>query len=227
MTSPHRPVETPLSTASLPPVTPVPPSAPRQRGSLAITVEPVISGADVEHFYGLYLEAFAPLRTMAVARHVLHEDEFLDEMVNPLIDKYVAWDEDGRAVAMATLTRHLETVPWISPEYFAHHYPDAAERQAVFYLGFVLADPGRRRQRMFSEILSAVIRRVADAGGVCGWDACAFNVQNVQMREVVVAVSQDVSPTDVDVIDTQTYFISIPEVSRSVAKLPRMRRTDP
>ena len=224
MPTPHQPRDTSRSTATAAPVPVQAPVAPRQRGGVRITVEPTIEGSDVERFYGLYLEAFGALRTMAVARHVLHEDEFREEMVNPLIDKYVAWDEDGRAVAMATLTRHLETVPWISPDYFAHHYPEAYGRQAVFYLGFVLADPGRRRQRMFSDILAAVIRHVADARGICGWDACAFNVEHVRMRDVVVAVSQDVSPTEVEPIDTQTYFVSIPEASRNVVNVPQMRR---
>jgi DNA-dependent RNA polymerase auxiliary subunit epsilon len=225
--TPHQPEDASLSTATVAPSVPAQaPGAPRQRGGVRITVEPAIDGPDVERFYALYLEAFGPLRTMAVARHVLHEDEFREEMVNPLIDKYVAWDEDGRAVAMATLTRHLETVPWISPEYFAHHYPEPWSRGAVFYLGFVLADPGRRRQRMFSEILAAVIRRVADARGICGWDACAFNVRHVKMRDVVVAVSQDVSPTEVEPIDSQTYFVSIPEASRNVVNLPQMRRNE-
>jgi hypothetical protein len=197
-----------------------------QRGRPRITVESVIGAEDIAKFYGLYLEAFGPLRTLAVARHVLHEEEFLDDMVNPLVDKYVAWSDDGQAVALATLTQHLETVPWISPDYFAHHYPEAAGRNAVFYLGFVLADPGRRRQRVFTEVLAAVIRRVADARGICGWDACAFNVSEVGMRDVVVAVSQDVSPTQVEVIDTQTYFCSIPEVSRNLANLPQPRSVE-
>ena len=242
MTSPHQPTDTPRSpaTSTAAAATLDAPASgagelyaatPRQRGGVRITVEPVISGPDIEHFYELYLEAFGALRTMAVARHVLHEDEFHEEMVDPLIDKYVAWDEAGNAVALATLTHHLETVPWISPDYFAHHYPEHFSRNAVFYLGFVLADPGRRRQRMFTEILAAVTRRVADDRGICGWDACAFNLEHVRMFEVVSAVAQTVMPTEVVPIDTQTYFCSTPEVSRTapetVAKLPQMRQVDP
>ncbi|GAA1914044.1 hypothetical protein [Nocardioides marmoribigeumensis] len=209
------------------PRTTVPPTTPAQRqGSTRITVEPVIEAEDIERFYGLYLDAFGPLRTMAVARHVLHEEEFLDEMVNPLIDKYVAWGADGQAIALATVTRHLSTVPWISPEYFAHHYPEQTERGAVFYLGFILAAPGRQRQRMFSEISRAVISRVAAARGVCGWDVCGFNDQVVGLSRVVEAVSQDISPVQVEVLDTQTYYCGVPEASRNLTKLPRMRQDE-
>ena len=65
------------------------PSAPRQRGAadsgVTITVQSTIAEEDIEKFYGLYLDAFGPLRIIAVARHVLHEEEFREEMVDPLI----------------------------------------------------------------------------------------------------------------------------------------------
>ncbi len=203
---------------------------PGQRGGTRTTVESVIDGEAIERFYGLYVDAFGPLRTAAVARHVLHEDEFLDEMVNPLIDKYVTWDAAGRAVALATLTQHLETVPWISPDYFAHHYPEATARGAVFYLGIILTDPGRQRQRLFTDIVEAVISRVSEARGVCGWDLCALNAQVTRLGDVVTAVSQDISPVDVQVMDTQTYYVGIPEVTRPLlvpgAAMPQMRRSD-
>ena len=187
------------------------------------TVEERVEGEAVDRFYALYVEAFGPLRTEAVARHVLHEDEFLAEMVDPRVEKHVAWDDEGRPVALATLTRHLETVPWIEPDYFAHHFPDAAARGAVFYLGFVLVDHGRRRERLFSEMTETVIRRVVEARGVCGWDICAFNDRSVGLSEVVAALSGSVAPIDVEVLDTQTYYCGVPEVSRPRV-VPGMRR---
>lgn len=199
------------------------PTAPRQRGGVNITVQSTIEDQDIEMFYGLYLDAFGPLRTLAVARHVLHEEEFREEMIDPLIDKYVAWDADGNAIALATVTQHLKTVPWISPEFFAHKYPEATARGAVFYLGFILAVPGRQRQRMFSEIARAVITRVAEARGVCGWDVCGFNDKVARLSEVVAAVSQDISPVEVEVLDTQTYYCGVPEATRQLAKLPQPR----
>lgn len=201
-------------------------TAPRQRGSgtgVTITVQSTIAEEEIEKFYGLYLDAFGPLRVLAVARHVLHEEEFREEMVDPLIDKYVAWDADGQAIALATVTQHLETVPWISPEFFAHKYPEATARGAVFYLGFILAVPGKQRQRMFSEISRAVISRVAEARGVCGWDVCGFNDKVARLSEVVAAVSQEISPVEVEVLDTQTYYCGVPEATRELAKLPQPR----
>ncbi len=201
--------------------------APRQRGGTRITVEPLIEGDDVARFYAMYVDAFGPLRTLAAARHVLNEEEFREEMVDPRIDKYVTWDDDGQAIAMATLTQHLETVPWIEPEYFAHRYPEATARGVVFYLGFILAAPGRQRQRIFTEMARSVISRVAEERGVCGWDVCTFNDTVVRLSEVVVAVSQDASPVHVEVLDTQTYYCGVLESSRNLAELPRPRQVEP
>jgi hypothetical protein len=220
-------VDTPLAAAPQQSAAPLYGSTPRQRGDTRITVESVIAEDDITRFYQLYLEAFGPLRTRAVARHVLHEDEFREEMVEPRIDKYVTWDADGRAIAMATLTHHLETVPWISPEYFAHHYPEATARDVVFYLGFILVEPVRQRGRVMTEITRAVVERVTEARGVCGYDLCALNSRTARLSDVVVAVSQDLSPVEIEVLDTQTYYCGVPEVARSVVKLPQMRRTDP
>ena len=76
----------------------------------------------------------------------LRRDEFMAVMVDPRIEKILIEDEDtGELIAMCTLTNQLETVDWVSPEYFAHHYPDHWERGAVFYLGFSLVASRRRR----------------------------------------------------------------------------------
>ena len=46
----------------------------------------------------LYHETFSALQVKAVARQLLHEHEFLEEMHDPRVHKYVAWDDDGEAV---------------------------------------------------------------------------------------------------------------------------------
>ena len=55
---------------------------------------------------------------------------------------------------MITLTRHLESVPWISPDYFAARYPEQWARNAIYYMGFVLAHP-RNRERPFLDTIVA------------------------------------------------------------------------
>src|SRR3954469_18405846 len=95
------------------------------------TVEHRVDEPTAQRFFKLYLDTFGELAFRAVARQVLHEHEFMEEMVDPRVEKYLAWNPEGEAVGMCTLTKHLETVPWISPDYFAHHYPEHTARGAV------------------------------------------------------------------------------------------------
>ena len=80
----------------------------------------------------------------AAARQVLTRGEFFDQMEDHRVDKYVAWEKRTSPIGMITLTRHLESVPWISPEYFAARYPEQWARNAIYYLGFTLAHPRNR-----------------------------------------------------------------------------------
>jgi hypothetical protein len=78
----------------------------------------------VEEFLAVYRAAFAPLETRAAARQSFDDDEFRDEMVDTRVLKFVAYDADGEACAMAFMATDLHAVPWISVPYFAHKFPD-------------------------------------------------------------------------------------------------------
>lgn len=171
-----------------------------------ITVEDAIAGEHLNRFYTLYLTSFGPLRTRAVARQVLHHHEFNEEMVDPRIAKYVAWDEHGEPEALATLTNHLNAVPWISPEYFAARYPEQWARKAVYYWGFVLVPRNQHRPFLFVELMNAVADKMAAERAVCAYDICAFN--NATMRfgdQIARAVSRS-HPVEFEVLDTQSYY---------------------
>ena len=171
-----------------------------------VTRETVIAGEDIESFYQLYLEAFGPLRARAVARQVLHHSEFVEQMLNPQVWKFVAWDHDSRAAGLTTLTRDLATTPWISPEYFAQRYPEQTARRAVYYWGFTLTLPSRRRKRLFLAMLTAIAEVVAADRGVCGYDICAYNNVTMELADQVEQLSHRMASVTFDVIDTQTYY---------------------
>lgn len=186
-----------------------PASAPARRrshGNTRITVETTIDDDHAELFWQLYLTAFGPLRSRAVARQVLHHDEFLEEMRDPLVWKYVAWDDEGHPIGMSTLTRELSTVPWISPEYFAERYPEATSRNAVFYLGFTLADPDHRASRLFVQMLAAVVERLVENQAVCAYDVCAYNNASFRFAEHIEMMLHRLADVTVEKIDTQTYY---------------------
>ena len=122
-----------------------------------ITVETAVDPETALSYYQLYRDTFGALATKAVARQLLHEHEFLEEMLDPRVQKYVAWDECGQVVGLSTLTSELETVPLISAAYFAHHSPEHTARVAVYYQGFTLVHRGYRQSRVFQVLTERVV----------------------------------------------------------------------
>ncbi len=173
---------------------------------IRITIETTIDSDHLEEFFDLYLAAFGPLRTRAVARQVLHRYEFDQQMNDPRIWKYVAWDDEDRPMGISTLTRDLSTVPWISPEYFAARYPEHTARNAVYYWGFTLARPHRRGNRVFKHMLTAVVEHLAINRAVCSYDICAFNNATMQFGDQIETLSQRLTEVSFEIIDTQTYY---------------------
>lgn len=171
-----------------------------------ITVETRLNEPNAEAFYQLYLAAFGPLRSQAAARQVLHREEFLADMVDPRVHKYVAWDEAGRPSAMATITRHLEVVPWISPEYFAAHYPEQASRHAIYYLGFALVDPRHGGEGLLERLIVAGLAPLVRAGALCAFDVCAFNRVHRDLVERVQRIVRRHADCVVEEIDAQFYY---------------------
>jgi hypothetical protein len=181
------------------------------RRKTAVTVETDVDEATARMFHRLYVETFGDLVTKAVARQLLHEDEFMATMRDPRVDKYLAWDEHGSAVAMCTLTRRLETIPWISPEYFAHHFPEHTARDAVYYLGFILVGHRHRRSRLFSDLIRQVAETVVDNEGMCAYDICSHNIDDLGLADWIRTLLQDVADIDVAPMDSQVYFRAIPQ----------------
>jgi hypothetical protein len=171
---------------------------------MTITVESHIADEYVDRFYELYAAAFGPVQARAAARHMLTAAEFADEMADKRIDKYVAWNDAGEPVALATFTADLTAVPWISPQFYAARYPGEFARGAVFYLGYTLVDPDRATLRTFPAMMQLLVERMTQARGVCVFDVCAYNdgrsVGKMWDRVARRGVAQ------VDVLDTQTYY---------------------
>jgi hypothetical protein len=175
-------------------------------GPWTFTREQVIEPARADAFYALYALAFDPLKTRAVARQVLTRAEFHDQMNDRRIDKYIAWDTDGEAVGITTLTRHLAAVPWISPEYFAAHYPEQWARNAIYYLGFTLAHPRLRQQRFLETIIGLGIGALSAQQAVIAYDVCAYNNSALRFTERIEDLLRRYPQASFAAIDSQVYY---------------------
>ncbi|NKY51853.1 hypothetical protein [Nocardia vermiculata] len=170
-----------------------------------ITIEPAIADTEIEIFQSLYEQAFAPLRTRAIARQVLHRNEFRDEMSDTRVDKIVA-RADGAPIGLTTLTRHLDTVPWISPEYFTTRFPQHAARNAIYYAGFTLVTPSARHGVAFHAMISTVVQILAADRAVVGWDICSYNNSQFSFADALRNAVGEEANIEVAVEDSQTYY---------------------
>ncbi|WP_227996160.1 hypothetical protein [Nocardia australiensis] len=174
---------------------------------LHVTVETAITDDRIEMFHELYEKAFGPLRTMAIARQVLHRDEFYEEMRDPRVFKYVAHDDTGEPIGVTTLTRHLETVPWISPEYFAARYPEHAARNAIYYAGFTLVSASARQGAAFHAMIKSIVQVLVAERAAVGWDICSYNNTRFSFADSIRAVlDEQEANVEVAVEDSQTYY---------------------
>jgi len=173
--------------------------------AIRISVEGKVPDDTAARYWTLYRETFGALETRAVARQLLHEEEFFEEMRDPRVDKYVAWQDD-EVVGMSTLTTHLQTVPWISPAYFAHHYPEHTARDAVYYLGFTLVHRQRRQAHVFRTMVERIVELLVERRAVCAWDICAFNDEVIGLGENIERIISARAQVSVAPIDRQTYY---------------------
>ena len=175
-------------------------------GHWRFTRETVVTDPLAAQFYELYELTFGPLRSRSVARQVLTKSEFYTQMSDPRVDKYIAWSDDGEPVGITTLTKHLESVPWISPEYFAAHYPDHWARHAVYYLGFTLARPSMRRHGFLEAIIEVGMAPLAAERAVMGYDVCAYNNSALGFTERINDILERYPLVQLAAVDTQVYY---------------------
>ena len=171
---------------------------------MKVTAERVLSDEDVDAFYPTYVLSWQPLLTLAAARHVLTEEEFGKEMADPRIEKLVVRDDQGTAVALSTLTNDLSAVEWINPSYYRSRYPDEVGREAVFYLGYLLVDPARRRSNALMLLAAEISRRAADVRGLVAFDLCGYNDEHGLGRFSRWLLA----PGRIEQLDTQAYYVA-------------------
>lgn len=172
-------------------------------GELTITSQAVLAAEVVDRCYGIYRDGFASMQAEAAALHAFTAAEFSREMSDGRVDKYLA-DVDGDVVGLTTLTNDLTAVPWIEPQFYDRRWPDKVQRGEMFYLGFVVVEPGASRGRVATALIDTVLQRVAEAGGAFCWDAASCNVAGAIGRIHDRIENHWGAP--VKTLDTQTYY---------------------
>jgi hypothetical protein len=158
-------------------------------------------------YLGVYRAAFAPLEAAAPARQSLTDEEFLEEMTDPTVVKFVLRDRSGQVVALATMATDLSSVPWISVPYYTSRYPEHAREGRIFYFLCLLVHPDRRRGPWGALLLRHLGRYLADRGAIAAFDCCGHNVGgSVDLPELILRAQQGVVRVDAAALDQQRYY---------------------
>jgi hypothetical protein len=173
---------------------------------IVVSHETVVDDATADRFWQVYRDAFAPLRTQAAARQVLREDEFHAEIRDERVVKLVSRDLAGVAWGMTTLTRDLETIPWIEPEFYLARFPTYAARNALFYNGFSAIHPDAQGSPCFESLMRSLLGEVFAVDGVLCTDLCRYNLEVVAFLDGVRALAGTFGQVIRHNLDTQEYF---------------------
>lgn len=175
-------------------------------GPWRFTCQAQIEDDHIRQFFELYELAFGPLAVRAAARQVLTFEEFHAQMRNSSVEKYVAWDDVGEPIGLITLTKNLQSIPWISPQYYAARYPEQWARNAIYYLGFALAHPSMRHQRFIETIIGVGMTKLPAEQAVMAYDLCAFNNAALRFTDRIEQVLGSDPAIHLEALDSQIYY---------------------
>ena len=154
-----------------------------------------------------YEAGFADLRTKAAARMVMHHHEFVAQMDDERIVKYLA-TLDGAPVGLATLATDLAAIDWISPEFYAARFPDRIGR--VYYLGWLTIHPGHRNLGLRNALLRSGVERVVSDGAMVVYDTCRYNEEVVHFTETLNRHFGELGLGRACPVDEQRYYAWVP-----------------
>jgi hypothetical protein len=182
------------------------------------TRELVIVGGRAEALWEMYRDAFTPLQTLAIQRHLWSRREILDELANEQIIKFVGWSGEV-PVGLCMLTNNLDLVPMISPDFLRSRFPEQAQRDAIFYGIMIFVRPGFRGRTMFARLGTLMAQETALSSGVVLFDMCAFNRDNGSLDDNLGKLARPFAGSSMSLVDQQTWFaVELPTALDSGAR---------
>jgi hypothetical protein len=193
---------------------------------MPITIESAVNEATLQEFLPVYRDAFAPLEVLAAGRQSFHDDEFLEILGDASVLKFLAWDRDESPRALSFIATDLQLIPWVSPAYFAHRFPEPYARGAVYYCGTILVRPEHQHGPWAGRVLDAMVEKVVGDHAVIAFDCCGFNVDTVRVPDIVAAAARRQCVLDAFEVDVQRYYAYAPSGVIDLTRVDGFGRVD-
>jgi hypothetical protein len=137
-----------------------------------------VIGDDLEPTaWDIYVACFSKVNELAANRHLMYRHEFAEVMGDERVPKFLALDDAGEPVGLATFSNCLEAFPLVAPEFFEHHWPEAYAARRIFYAGFVGVVERARTSPAFGEFFGEFYRITEPVDGLVALDICTHNEQ--------------------------------------------------
>ena len=175
---------------------------------------PALPAELLDEAWDFYHETFAPLAVHAVQRHVLHRGEFDGLMAGRRVTKYVARG-GGTVVGLSAMTEDLSTLPLLSPEFFAHRWPDLYAQQRILYCMFVGVHSGPPGKGVFVALQREMYKQVEALRGMVVLDICAYNEAELGLPWAIESILTPIAGGAFATrLDSQSYWLyEFPAVS--------------
>jgi hypothetical protein len=181
-----------------------------KRRTITVTSETDVDPDVIVKLYALYRASFAHLEQLAAARHLLHQDEFTEEIEDRRVVKHISWDAEGEPIGLCTVTSSLDALPWISPGFYRQRFPDHHARGAIHYVGMIMVHPSSQGAGAFRMMVRELAAGASEVGAVLAWDLCEHN-ESAGLHRLFSNTLMSMSDASVYEVDRQVYFGAVVE----------------
>jgi hypothetical protein len=173
---------------------------------MRVHVERTVLGPQLEECWSLYNVAFEELRSMAAQRHVMVREEFVENMRDHRIIKFMAIDDSGAIRGLSTYTNDLSSMHLISPDYFEQRWPQQFADHDIWYVGFVGIHPEERHAGLYDLLITEMTARHRGKPAVVGMDVCGRNAKIGFPQGTLKIVSRQYDNVTLERRDEQSYW---------------------
>jgi hypothetical protein len=121
---------------------------------LNILKRPHLDSSEIEQWWTLYSEAFAPVAAESPFVQLLGQAGFAEAMADQSILKFTA-ERKGRPIGIALLSSNILNVPWLSEGYFRRSWAEELESDRLFYLIGLATKPGHSSDLLAIHLIEA------------------------------------------------------------------------
>src|SRR4030042_3719964 len=133
-------------------------------------------------------------------------EQFLEALIDPEYKKTLILQDDGRPVGLMLCANNLEKlrVNGINPDFLRRKYPEAAAKNAIYYVTVIYFSQEIRSFGFFSWFLPITLHTIATWCDIFVSDVCA---SRLALREAIIYMTQELGVAEGpgEIIGTQTY----------------------